>query len=410
MRPTGTGLAALVGGLVLLLLAALLRYPEPAVIGAGALAALLAALGWTVRGGSTLEVSRRFDPTTPRVGEQVQVELVVHNTGGRASLEALAVDRIDGRGYEVFIPALAAGQQAVTRYVFTAPRRGVLKVERLTVRRGDPLGLWASHREIGYRGDLYVHPSWLQVQPLVLAAQQEDEGAVAANSAAGGMVFHSLRDYQPGDPWRLISWRATARRQTPTVRHLVVPDESYQALVFEGDAHAYRSARQFEEAVRIAASLAVAVRAAGFGLDLVVTRDRQMRPLEPVEMRRAGSDRRALDLLTEARPIAWADGPATLTSALTDLEVHPEGAVLGVVTGQLEHVVEVTPGRIELADGFRSRYLRWFTEEARRKFQGVYVIEVGAQRPETGLPRGVVHLSVDDCEDFQRQWRTLTEP
>jgi uncharacterized protein (DUF58 family) len=408
MRPTGTGIAAFAGGLVLLLAAGVLRYPELAVLGAGALAALLAALAWTLRGATALEAVRGFSPAKPRAGDLVEVEVVLDNVGTRASADALAVDRIDGHGHEVFIPALAAGQRAATRYAFTAPRRGHLEVERLTVGRGDPLGLWVSRRQIGDAGHLPVHPAWRPgLRPLVFAAPQDDEGAVSAASAAGGMVFHSLRDYQPGDPWRLISWRATARRGKPTVRHLVVPDESYQTLVLEADAHAYRSPEQFEEAVRIAATLAVAVRRAGLGLDLVVTGNlRMVPPLEPVELRRPGNAEQALDLLTDVRRRADAE---SLASVLMGLAFHPEGAVLGVVTGQLRHPVTLEAGGdpAAAAANYRDRYRRQLTE-ARRKFQGVYVIEVGARTPEAELG-GTTHLSVDDCEDFERQWRTLTE-
>jgi uncharacterized protein (DUF58 family) len=435
MRPTGTGLAVAVSAVVLACAGIALHYPELLLFTAGCVAALLTALAWTARGRARLEAERRFVPAQPQVGEQVTVELTVENVDRRSSPELIAVDEVDGRRFEVFVPALAAGQRKQTRYAFAAARRGRLETGRLMVGAGDPLRLMAATRWAGQPDDLVVYPAWhAGVRPLTFAGPQDDEGTVSAASPTGGMAFHSLRDYRPGDSWRLINWRATAKRGgTLMVRHLVVPDETYQTLVLETDANAYQTDEQFEEAVRITASLAVGIRAAGLGLELITTDDRNSSVrLEPTEMRRAGGYQRALDLLAEVQR-----GKAdflSLPAVLKDVAFRPEGSVLGVVTGQLAHPVDhvsvpsnlpsPVPGEASAptdedaagaaaargergAATHRERYLARLSDL--RRFQGVYVVEVDAARPETDLATGVVHLAVKDSERFVQAWKPLTE-
>lgn len=99
-------------------------------------------------------------------------------------------------------------------------RRGILRVDTVTVRSAGPLGLAARQITVPAPGVLRVLPAFHSKRhlPSKLRKLRELDGRSAVQLRGAGTEFDSLRDYVRGDDVRSIDWRATARRRDTVVR------------------------------------------------------------------------------------------------------------------------------------------------------------------------------------------------
>jgi uncharacterized protein (DUF58 family) len=381
MTVTRTGAELGAGALVLAGTGLAAGYPELVLIAAAGAAALGAAICWAAWFRPHLEISRSWTPAYPRAGHTLTVALRVTNLRSRPSPTLSAVEEVAGARYRVEFPPTEAFGRGTGTYQVPALRRGRLQVRRAAIGCYDPLGLVGSTLLAGQREEIRVHPDW---HPRIgsLPARGPDPGlAETAGLPRGDVVFHSLRDYRPGDPPRMIHWRASAKRGgAPVVRQSADPEEPVQVLVLDTAATAYHPAA-FEEAVRIIASLAVAAYREGLGLELRSTGAGELLAVEP-SGRPPGDYRAVLDPLCDVSQ-SWSvadlgDVVGDLASTTAD---RGGSAVLGVVAGR----------SAEAASGALAR--------ATRVFEAVYVIRVGAG-PCPAPSDGVAHIDVDASGDF----------
>jgi uncharacterized protein (DUF58 family) len=103
-----------------------------------------------------------------------------------------------------------------------APRlRGEHAVLPLTIRVLGPMGLaWAQREELGHeRCRVYPRVHWEgSVGHLLELAHRRELGRVDVAWRGDGTEPYALRDYLPGDPPRVIHWKATARHGHPVTR------------------------------------------------------------------------------------------------------------------------------------------------------------------------------------------------
>ena len=158
-------------------------------------------------------------------------------------------------------------------------RRGVVRLEALTVARADPFGLARTFATLPAPAKLVVLPRRYQLAPLALGGQRRYQhgGVALASSVGDSEEFIGLRDYRPGDPLQRIHWKSFARAGKPVVREY--QDEYFErhALVLDtfasGQGKLGRQSRAadlaFEEAVSIAASFACTIDTQECLLDLL---------------------------------------------------------------------------------------------------------------------------------------------
>lgn len=105
-------------------------------------------------------------------------------------------------------------------YRLTPVERGDLAFGDLHVRSFGPLGLCARQWAVPAARAVKVYPDLtaLSREALALALAESAVEGRAARRVAEGREFESLRDYQPGDDFRTVDWKATARRGKPMVR------------------------------------------------------------------------------------------------------------------------------------------------------------------------------------------------
>lgn len=185
----------------------------------GAMLGLVALSGWlserVIRG---VDVERRVPRGIPS-GREGRVVYRVTNGGGR--FPSLALE-IEDRGLPggIFLPRLAAGTVAVATATVRFERRGVRRLDTVTVSTTFPFGFFAKSRDLELPGELVVWPR--TDRPLGPPASGDGPGRPGARSwqlpAGPRGEYRGLREYRVGDDPRDIHWRTTARRDKPVVR------------------------------------------------------------------------------------------------------------------------------------------------------------------------------------------------
>jgi uncharacterized protein (DUF58 family) len=198
-------------------------------------------------------------------------------TGYGRWLELIARKRIAG-GESRALPDLLPGRDCELEMELTPARRGILRLDALTVARPDPLGLINSLSRRAATQSVLVLPKRYPVPNLTLpGSRRYQKGGVSLSSRVGdSLEFRGLRDYRPGDPPRRIHWRSWAKTGTPVVKDY--EDEYFvrHALVLDTFAGP-EDAAALEEAVSVAASFACTLLTQESLLDMLFVGDKTYR-------------------------------------------------------------------------------------------------------------------------------------
>lgn len=376
---TRSGVVVALAALSLLGLGWLAGYPELVVLGFAGLAALVVAVGWMLLR-PNLAVVREVRPERVTAGQPASGVITVTNEARRRSPPILATEAVAGRHIQVAVPSLSAGQVHRVSYPLPTGRRGVYQVGPLTIGHTDPLRLMRVGQTYSTYSTLFVHPKLHTVEPVPTGRTRDMDGPTSSFSQQGGVAFHSLREYEPGDDWRLIHWRSTARTGTTMVRHNVVPNQPRLMVVLDTSAAAY-SDSSFEHAVSAAASLAFAAIRGGFPLELRTTSG------EAVATDRLGAGALGmLDLLAAAERTNNDEG----LTAIPRMVTMDDSVALGVVTGQPD------PALLSVLPAVRRHFLMISLVQFAERFAA----------PPAAL-HGIVSLTVQSVEEFAAAWNTL---
>ncbi|MCV7377885.1 hypothetical protein BST11_26240 [Mycobacterium alsense] len=164
----------------------------------------------------------RSPDCSARLAQPVEVDLLIHNDGGR---------RFRGRVRDAWPPSaraeprshdlkIAPGQHQRVQTRLRPVRRGDQRAAAVTARSIGPLGLAGRQRSQAVPGQVRVLPPFLSRKhlPSRLAKLREIDGLLPTLIRGQGTEFDSLREYVVGDDVRSIDWRASARRADVVVR------------------------------------------------------------------------------------------------------------------------------------------------------------------------------------------------
>jgi uncharacterized protein (DUF58 family) len=377
--PTKSGVAMAVSAVLLLALGWLADYPELIALGFAGLAAMILASGWMLLR-PDLSAVREVRPQRVAEGEKAMGVITMTNESKRRSPPILAAEQMANREVQVPIPSLGGGTSHTTTYYLPTNRRGIFQVGPMSIGHTDPLRLMRVGQVFSAYSTLYVHPRLHNVEPVPTGQTRDMDGPTSSYAPQGGVAFHSLREYVPGDDWRLIHWKSTARTGRMMVRHNVVPNQPRLMVVLDTCSLGY-SENSFENAVSAAASLAIAAIRGGFPLELRTTGG-----AASASERASDGAVGALDLLASAQ--ATRDDPGL--AALPGMVSTDDSIALGVVTGQPDpRMLSVLP-------------------TIRRHFLMVSLIQFADRyaAPPAAL-HGVVSLTVRSAEEFATAWNKL---
>jgi len=186
------------------------------------LCAVLALVDVTTAGDPRRVTVARRVPARARLGERVDTELWLTNTGAR---------RVRGLVRDAWVPTAGAPEARIRidvppgeRRRVTVPllprRRGERTSEFVAVRTFGPLGLAGRQARIASHGAVRVLPPFASRRhlPSRIARLRELDGNTSVQVRGQGTEFDSLREYVRGDDVRSIDWRATARAGTTMLR------------------------------------------------------------------------------------------------------------------------------------------------------------------------------------------------
>lgn len=172
--------------------------------------------------GGSLAVTRRVSAESGDPGDRVAVELALTNTG--ETLTDLRV--VDGvpEGLPVVSGSpracLSLGPDETARVEYDLElRRGEFSFDPVTVRTTDLTGVLSERRRLAGDGqELRCLPTVERVP--VDGVRDSHAGTAPTDESGSGIEFHSVREYETGDPLAAIDWRQYARTRTlATVEH-----------------------------------------------------------------------------------------------------------------------------------------------------------------------------------------------
>lgn len=281
-------------------------------------------------GRTTYEIGLDLTRTHVVVGERAVGGLTLANRTPRTLLPSEVILPV-GAGRGVFqVPRLSPDQAHEEVFAIPTTARGVLAVGPVSVRRGDPLGLFERTNDRRQAVDLYVHPRTTALDGLSLGHLRDLEGLPAQHLARDDVSFHALREYQPGDDLRHVHWKSTARVGEVMVRQYEETRRSHFVVGLSSLPDEYREPEEFELAISVAGSVGLrALRDAR-----VLDARTQQGPLRSVTARRFLDE---LSVLGHSRArlggiVALAGGVAAQS---------PDAAVVVLVTGSRTDAAEL---------------------------------------------------------------------
>lgn len=365
----GWGIAA--ASVVLYAAGAWLGYPEPVVLAAGGLLAVVTALVWTLPR-PRLAVRREITPLKVARGQAAGGVLHITNTGRLRRAGMRAQDLCGAGAIDVELPGLHPGRTESVTYSLPTDRRGEITVGPLRLVRADPFGLARRVREYGERQTLLVRPRTVALPLLPSGRNHHLEGPTSDTAPAGTVTFHALREYVVGDDLRHVHWRSSARTGTLMVRQLVDASLPQTTIVIDTSEDVYPGPDDFELAVDAAASIAAGAAGMSFPVRFV-TGDGPL-----VETRGGPHD---------VEPIL--DRLARLTA-----HTVPHAAL--DVAGRVR-----AGGSLVVLTGARGDISR--AGALRRRFDRVVCVRVRPEAPGPGLP-GIALIEMADLEELRVAW------
>ncbi|ASJ11276.1 MoxR associated protein [Thermococcus sp. P6] len=204
------------------------------------------------------------------------------------------LELLDGRTELVL--SLKPGEEREVRYRVRV-RRGIHEFRGVRLSYRDPFGFFRVDREVELYDEMVGVPVITDVPtPYSTKGTKITAGPLPSPRVGEGVEFHAIRDYRPGDPLRIINWKATAR--TGRVMSNEYESERKVDVILIVDA-SYRGAPVFDHLIRAAASLMLNALKNGTSFGLLLAED------VPLWVRVDYGRRhffRCIDLLSTARP------------------------------------------------------------------------------------------------------------
>lgn len=157
-----------------------------------------------------------------QVGDELEEEIDLINKHPLLPvLWAEILDHSNIPGYTVSsVRAADAGSHISWRIHTTCTRRGVFNLGPWELQIGQPFGLFLVHQHYFHHQEVLVYPPIATLPDRILSHRGSlgDYRPMNQPLRAETISTTSVRPYEPGDPFRRIHWRTTARHYSPFVK------------------------------------------------------------------------------------------------------------------------------------------------------------------------------------------------
>jgi uncharacterized protein (DUF58 family) len=169
---------------------------------------------------SGIEVDRQIDKTKVFSGDFLRVRVTIRNTSHRHFDFIEIWDQypetwILAIGENVMASRIEPGSSITFSYILQVRMRGRYYLGPTEVIMRDRLGIHYYKRTVKAKTEILVYPTWKDVRRLETIGKQRQLGlmfgAHKTKTIGMGTEFSGFREYVPGDPFRLIDWKTTAK-------------------------------------------------------------------------------------------------------------------------------------------------------------------------------------------------------
>lgn len=187
---------------------------------------------------TALDVERHLSDSTPQPGEPVEVTVTVRNEGDAFMPDLRLVDRVPEsmrvvEGSPRLGTALGSGSRATFSYTVVA-ERGNHEWPLLAISR-DFAGATEREAIVEVDDEMNCVPALRTTSEMPVRSQMSlYSGQIDTTTGGAGLEFHSVRDYQEGDPMKRIDWKRYA--QTGDLATVDFREEQAAQVVFLFDA------------------------------------------------------------------------------------------------------------------------------------------------------------------------------
>tara|TARA_B100001250_G_scaffold409427_1_gene433766 strand:+ start:115 stop:1368 length:1254 start_codon:yes stop_codon:yes gene_type:complete len=204
------------GGVALVLVGMMMSNFQMMVFGV-AFVAFLSVNSW-ITGHGDVQVVRTLSADNLYKGDDLYVELEITNPSWRRTQQLEIYDNVPHEmklrsGLNYMRVNLGPGETTRVRYVLRCPLRGHYSIGPISIRYRDSFNLFSQEMYVDHRSDLIVFPQVRAIEEAMVRSRTPKmyTGATTLRTPGPGTEFFSLREYVPGDPFKIINWKAYAR-------------------------------------------------------------------------------------------------------------------------------------------------------------------------------------------------------
>ncbi|MBS3782052.1 MAG: DUF58 domain-containing protein [Candidatus Thermoplasmatota archaeon] len=155
------------------------------------------------------------------VGDELEVTVHLENRGDTLNFVEIhdilppLVDLIEGSNHQIL--SLGPGEKKELSYKVSCPVTGKIDIGPIRIRYKDAFGFFTKELKKGEEMRVQVLPKTEDMKKVDINPSYTKHwlGDIKSKSMGLGSEFFSLREYHPGDEFRDINWKATAKQLKP---------------------------------------------------------------------------------------------------------------------------------------------------------------------------------------------------